>query len=63
MLALSIFNLAPLKLSGFGMSKNLPLQKTKDLMAALLGMKPKHHEDMKLGKRKKMKRKNAPKSK
>jgi hypothetical protein len=31
------------------------LDQTKKLMAALLGMKPKHHEDMKLGKKKKKK--------
>jgi hypothetical protein len=27
------------------------LAATKNLMAAMLGMKPKHHEDMKLGKK------------
>jgi hypothetical protein len=34
-----------------------PMEKTKKLMAALLGMKPRHHEDMKLGKKKKRKKK------
>jgi hypothetical protein len=39
------------------MGKKPQLQRTKDLMAALLGMKPKHHEDMKLGKKRKKKQK------
>jgi hypothetical protein len=42
------------------MGSKKPLEKTKDLMAAMLGMKPKQHEDMKLGKRKKTKRKVKP---
>jgi hypothetical protein len=41
------------------MAKKTSLEKTKGLMAALLGMKPKHHEDMKLGGKKKRTEKKA----
>lgn len=33
------------------------MEKAKEIMAAMLGMKPKHHEDMKLGTKKKKKKK------
>jgi hypothetical protein len=42
--------------AGFDMKKSL--EETKKLMASLLGMKPKPHEDMKLGKRKGKKKKS-----
>jgi hypothetical protein len=51
--------------AGFDMAKvsksEDDLNKTKGLMRALLGMKPKPHEDMKLGKRKRKKKKTNPK--
>jgi hypothetical protein len=45
------------------MGPKKPLEKTKHLMAAMLGMKPKHHGDMKLGKKKRSKSKKAKASK
>ena len=45
------------------MTKNSDLKKTRELMGALVRMKPKPHEDMKVGKKKTAKAKKAKRKK